>query len=245
MKEGYRLFTEQLPAVTKAYPSFCIIRADHFYLKGTLDIVDSNGKYWDTYNIEIRHCDNFPFHFPIVHETGGKIPRILDWHIKPHDGSCCITVPIKEVLYCKNGITIIQFIEDHVIPYFFNQTYRKTEGVYANGEYGHGVFGKIDFYVELFETDKMNELVNMLKKCIFLKGNLNKKSSCICGSKMRMRKCHQDIYQVTKTINIKMLNDDLQQIYALLKRVNNISSPTIPSQPHAPSATLPDHDNLA
>ena len=44
------------------------------FLKGALDIIDESGKLWDTYQVEIRGSENYPFSFPKLFETNNAFP---------------------------------------------------------------------------------------------------------------------------------------------------------------------------
>ena len=51
----------------------------------------------------------------------------------------------EEILPCKNGITVTEYIREEVIPYLFYQTHRRVEGYCANGEYSHGAGGIYEY----------------------------------------------------------------------------------------------------
>ncbi len=80
-------------------------------LKGELDIIDSNSRLWDTYQIEIMGSDNYPYRFPKLFETANAFPGIADWHVYESDESCCVDVPPNEIIICKDGLNVVDYIQ--------------------------------------------------------------------------------------------------------------------------------------
>lgn len=112
--DSYTLFSQQIADAVKAYPELIPSVRDGFkFLRGTFRIIDDDGKEWNKFQIEIRFKECFPHCFPELVEVGDKIPKIPDWHIN-ENGGCCITIPLLEVASSKNGITVLQFIQNHV-----------------------------------------------------------------------------------------------------------------------------------
>ncbi|MEL7119671.1 MAG: hypothetical protein AAFO07_09525 [Bacteroidota bacterium] len=212
-KSSYTLFEKDLIEAQQRFPSLHIVNLEkQKILRGSFKVIDENGKFWNSYKIEIKHTNGFPYRFPIVSEIGGQIPRLEDWHIYENSGNCCITIPAKEIILCRKGITVANFIQNHVRPYFFNQAHRKHLGIYANGEYAHGVAGKWQYYFEAFGTENKELIINNFK--IFLHNNekIHKKSKCICGSGHRFRRCHQDIYWLLKNAPKNFIKLELEQL---------------------------------
>ena len=124
------IFNKQIETIKQEYPNFQKKQESGYsYLKGILDIPDDNGNLAGSFSVEIHPSKNFPFAFPILYEVGGEIPCEADWH-KYSDNSCCLTVPAKEKLICRNGITLVWFVQNIAIPYFANQLYKKQTGKY-------------------------------------------------------------------------------------------------------------------
>ena len=63
--------------------------AEHkmWIIKGDLDICDSEGEFWDTFNIAILVPKGYPYIIPVVVEVSKLIPRDIDWHISS-EGVC-------------------------------------------------------------------------------------------------------------------------------------------------------------
>jgi hypothetical protein len=203
---GYELFLQQLDESIRQFPKLGRIERDGVViLKGELEVIDTFGKYWDSYTVEIHHSDTFPFRFPILYEVGGKIPQIGDWHINEDTKSCCIKVLPAELITCKNGITLTGFIQQEVLPYLFNQTHRRVEGYYVNGEYSHGIHGIYEFYSRLLNTGDSIKKTLTLMTYVASNPKPERTSLCFCGSGIKYRKCHRDAFEQLALVDKKDL----------------------------------------
>jgi hypothetical protein len=216
MTEGYQLFVEELAEACRAYPTLSIYEDEKGkYLRGPFDIFDDDGKFWESYEIEIRFQKGFPKRFPKLFEVGGKIPKIPDWHVNPTDNSSCITVTPDEMLICRNGITVTSFILEYVRPHLANQTHRRQEGFYANGEYGHGQEGLWQFYENELGTKDKSEILRFLN-IIANSTKPGKKSPCFCGSGQKYPKCHRDSYIRLSQLGKDYLFKEIQLLKGVL-----------------------------
>ncbi|MDR3156628.1 MAG: SEC-C domain-containing protein [Lactobacillales bacterium] len=143
------------------------------YLKGTIEVSDTEHTISKSYLIEIHFTEGFPYRFPKLYEVGGDIPCEADFH-KYSDSSCCITAFIDELFKCKNSITVLQFVKEQVIPYLANQWYRQITGEYKN-EYSHGDKGQVEGLYDYAFGEKKN--------------NLGRNDECFCGSNKKYKKC--------------------------------------------------------
>lgn len=209
--DSYCSFCHQFDSVIKEFPHLKIKELDgEKYLKGILDIVDEHKNVVGSFSIEIKYCVDFPYKFPLLYEVGGDIPNFPDWHKYIND-MCCITVEPDEILKCKNGISIIRFIENYAVPYFANQIYRKLNGVYKNGEYSHGILGLLEFYSNLFQTSdksKWREYVKLVSSGKTIK--LGRNDRCFCGSNLKYKNCHDKIFYNINRLGIKQIIKDLK-----------------------------------
>lgn len=188
---------------------------------GDIILADRDGMPIDKYQVRIVPSINYPATFPLVFETGGRIPINIDWHVYS-DGHCCIKTLAEELLICKKGINLKDFIEKHVVPYFFNQKHRELHGYFLQ-EYSHGHKGIIEFFEDQFNTKNINLILNGL---IFIKSRRepNRVEDCFCGSGRKYRKCHRDTYRILKEFNndqldiiIKTINDYLYTLHVKLQ----------------------------
>lgn len=212
MEESYTTFVTQLNSVVQKYPHLEIVSENgEKLLRGNLDIVDENGRKWESYLMEIKYKEGFPYRYPKVYELSNKIPKIANWHIYK-DGSCCIDVPPSEIIKCKNGITVIGFIESELFPYLFNQTHRRVEGYYVNKGYSHGLIGIYEFYSGKLATG--NKVRKTLELIYYIANNsrLNRSNKCFCGSGKLFRKCHMQAFDELKKLGKSYLLDHIQLI---------------------------------
>ena len=178
-------------------------------LKGELDIVDANGKHWDTYHIEIKGSDSYPYLFPVLYETANAFPHNADWHVYETDFSCCIDYPANTKIICKNGLQVTDYIKNYVIPYFANQTYRIREGYYLYGEYSHGVFGKMEYYQSKLKAKNPKQLLEMFR-LILLDYNPARTELCPFCHKVKFRHCHRDIFRELSYVKEHLFHDGAQ-----------------------------------
>ncbi len=162
------------------------------FLSGSLILKDDQGTAIDEYLIKIEYTSGYPFEFPHVYETGGRIPINIDWHVFL-DGHCCIASIPEESLLCKKGITLYWFIEHQVKPYFFNQKYREIHGYFLH-ERSHGLEGNLEFFREAFGTDRLSIIA---KGLVLIKSRRepNRVSICYCGTGIKYRKCHREAFR--------------------------------------------------
>jgi hypothetical protein len=159
-------------------------------LSGLLSIKNGN-EIIDTYSIRITPQPDYPNRFPFVFETMGKIPINIDWHVFSDGHFCLCTIP-EELLKCKKGFSLCDFIETEVKPYLFNQTFRREYGFF-NHERKHGFEGELEYYKEILGLKDVIDLAR------FFISILNRKKPkrtdlCFCGSGNKFRNCHRDRY---------------------------------------------------
>lgn len=172
-------------------------------ISGELILRDEQGFYVDSYFIRIEPSGSYPLRFPFVFETEGRIPCNIDWHVFP-DGHCCIKSIPDEALLCKQGITLLGFIEQQVKPYFFNQKFREIHG-YLLHERPHGLDGNIEFFEDIFKT---KDLKLIAKGLFFIQERKepDRVSKCFCGSGLKYRKCHRNTYNILSVFNDEELD---------------------------------------
>jgi hypothetical protein len=214
---SYQIFVDQLLEAEIAFPKLKRkLVTDKFVLAGEVNIIDHNGKLWESYQIEIRYAEGFPHRFPSLYETGDKIPKIADWHIYEDTFACCVKVKPAEIIRCANGITITQYLKEEALPYLFNQTHRRVEGYYVNGEYSHGIAGIYQFYSE--ELGTARDIDQTLRIMHFIASNPRpvRTSMCFCNSGIKFRNCHRQAFDKIKVIGEEII---LQHHFAIGKAV--------------------------
>lgn len=209
-------FEKDIVQVSKVFNKLNVVEENQeLFLRGSLDIVDNDGKVWDTYHVEIKGSHDYPYAFPYLFETGDSFPKNADWHVYEDTLSCCITVKPNELLICKNGLHVLEYIKQFAIPYLANQTYRMREGYYLHGEYSHGFLGYLEFYQNKLKPQSLVELLKMFELII---GDFNPDRTAMCPfcPKTKFRKCHRSAFRELQSIKTQVENDSLE-ILKLLK----------------------------
>lgn len=201
MIEGYRIFKEQAIDVINKYEELSFkIEDDVPCIFGSINLTDTNGNIEDTYEIAIKAVPNYPFCFPLLFETGGRIPKNVDWHIFEKSGNCCIASPPEEIIICNTGITLLSFIDNEVKNYFYSQIFRSQNGYFLK-ERSHGSKGWIEFFEETFMTNNIFNIEFGLYQIIEGK-KIDRVSICFCGSGKKYRKCHKKSYDILSKLTI-------------------------------------------
>ncbi|MBQ0008360.1 MAG: SEC-C domain-containing protein [bacterium] len=206
MTQKKDIFERDLLLASKQFPGLSIKGTPgKLFLKGILDIKDCDGNVAYSYSIEIHRADGYPFRFPKAYEVGGDIPIGSDWH-KYEDNSLCLDVETEEVLKCRRGLSVSDFIIQELIPHLANQRYRATEGHYVN-EYKHGISGVKEFYAEQMETAD-EQMWLKIANHVFVTKDKRRNELCYCGSGKKYKQCHERIDQRLELIGKqKVLND--------------------------------------
>lgn len=196
-----KLFAQEAAEITRYFPDLSLSKKDdQDIVIGQLPLIDELGNLVDQYQIEIHPVREYPNRFPKVFETGKRIPKNFDWHVFEQDGSCCIKPPPEQMVICKDGITLVDFIKIEVIPYFFNQSHREKFGYYLN-ERSHGPKGVFEYYDEVL---KGNGNVRMVVECLlFIAGGKTPRRTdyCFCGKKEKYRRCHREVYVILSKVD--------------------------------------------
>ncbi len=220
-------FELELEIVQAYFPRLRIVDAvSEKYLAGEIDIIDSLGRTWDTYSVAIKGSRDFPKRFPNLFETGNAFPKIMDWHVYEEDQSCCVDVTPNELLICENGITLLEYMKEQVVPYFANQTFRKREGYYLYGEYSHGIFGRIEYYQRKLKAKSPSELIKMFD--LIIKGYHPERTSyCPFCHRIKFRKCHRDVFQELEKIKEFIYWDAKNKIIPFFNRFPGYKLPNL------------------
>lgn len=197
--------SQQVNQVLRKFPHF-IFDGNKKQLLGELYITEH-----DSYDIKIE-LNEFPKSFPLVYETGERIPIKIDRHIYPNKGNCCLTITAKEQILIKTKIkTLDSFISLIVIPFFQNNSFYELNKRYNGGEYSHGVLGIIEGYQDILKLDNKYQVSDVLNLLIGKKLSIS--NQCYCGSGVTLGKCrnglHKKSYSEFKLIDNKQLNIDL------------------------------------
>lgn len=202
---GYTLFEEQVTAVIEKYKELSYKNEDSIpCVFGSLVLTNEDGGVEDTFQIEIKAVADYPNRFPLVFETGGRVPRNVDWHVFEATGNCCIASPPEEIIICNYGLTLLSFIDNQVKNYFYSQIFRNQNGYFLK-ERSHGSKGWIEFFEETFMTNNIFNIEFGLHQIIEGK-KIDRVSLCFCGSGKKYRKCHKKSYDVLSKLSLENIN---------------------------------------
>jgi hypothetical protein len=201
---GYALFEEESSAIIEKYKDLSFKKINDIpCIFGSLVLTNEDGGVEDIYQIEIKAVADYPSCFPEVFETGGRIPRNVDWHIFEATGNCCIASPPEEILICNSGLTLLSFMDFQVKNYFYSQIFRNQNGYFLK-ERSHGSKGWIEFFEETFMTNNIFNIEFGLHQIIEGK-KIDRVSICFCGSGKKYRKCHKKSYDILSKLSLETI----------------------------------------
>lgn len=164
---------------------------------GRFPVLAYDGTEIDHYQIEVELNMRDLDAAPKVREVGGRIPHTLERHNPA--GQACLFVVDEKSLYWNKNTSIVDFIKNGPVrDFFFGQTFFQETGRWPFGERPHGFAGVVDYYLEVLQTKKLEQVINFLE----LLGEENVPSGCLCycGKVKWLRTCHFDKLCQIRTI---------------------------------------------
>ena len=208
----------ELHDVKKEYGLDYVTQENGYLLFGYLDInhqynsICMKGKFYT--NIFIPF--NFPDALPVVYDTKNEVS---DFHRQDDDKLClgCYGEIIYKINFEFNkNISISQFIEIFVIPFYYSYLYYQKIGDTPYGERGHGSEGVFEYYGEhlnLKDNNQIKKILNYLVNTKYKGHHL-----CPCCSGKIARKCHgRKMYLLLQNIGKNFLVDDYNSILLGIK----------------------------
>lgn len=164
----------------------------------------------DVYEIRIEISD-FPNTFPLVYETGERIPQSADRHIYPESKNCCFTTRANAHILLKTKIkTLMGFIKEIVVPYFKNNSFYEINSFYADSTYSHGVDGVVEGYIDILQLSKETNayFIAMILRRRLNGENLKIRNNCFCESGATLKKCQNGKHEIAYR-RFKLIEEDL------------------------------------
>lgn len=184
-------YAKERTEVEAAYPNL------HFYedgetvwIKGSFPVI-FEGQELDRYLLEIKLERDYPRSFPVVWETGGRIPQVAEFHINPQDGTSCVLLPDERWRVCPPGSTLLQFLNGPVRNFFLCQSLVQRGDPWPFGQWDHGGKGIREYYAAVLGTDDVRVILGFLN--LLTKKKVKGHWSCPCRSGRRLRDCHQNM----------------------------------------------------
>jgi hypothetical protein len=155
-------------------------------ISGMFAVRSPDKKILDRYKILIKIPPGYPMDLPIVKETGGKIPRDIQYHIN-NDGTACILLPEDRWRSFPIEAPFSTYLNIPLYNFFLGQIVYRDQGKWPFGEWGHGLEGIYEYYFWLLNTRNKNVVHRFLH--ILSKYNFKKHYECPCGSGSLIREC--------------------------------------------------------
>lgn len=187
-----------------------------FSVTGNLDLIDSEGKFWDSYTIKLAIPNSYPKITPDVFEISDKIPKIADRHVNS-DGSLCLSPLVEQLLILGDDYDLSDYIKKLVIPFLAQQTLFDLGIKWENGEYSHGEPGLIEYYKAKFKANNIGVMLNCLRNLTSKQRN-RPNSKCFCRSRLRYIECHRPLVHQFNNVSPHIIAHDLKIIENYLKR---------------------------
>lgn len=161
----------------------------YWRINGSIDVIDNEGGYWDTYQIAILIPLNYPQGIPILQEVSKKIERDIDWHMVGENGLCCLATPAKIYHDLSGEITLLKWLNRFAHPFLANHVFKKKTGNYANEEFSHGTKGIIEGWEKILNINGNLCVLHYLRQISgYRTQSLNR--PCFCGSGKKYKRCY-------------------------------------------------------
>ncbi len=194
-------------------------------IEGYLEIDASfnNVPIQDRYHIRITKSNPHSDYLPALYEIGGSTLIIAnnfqkvdlrDLH-QNSDGTACVCTKQVEKLKWPPGSTLIQYIENLVIPYLYALSFYSTNGYWPWGDLLHGACGLLQYYNSPERESNIDEIVGVF---IHIRKDLNWKLIyrhlrkpnpdllCLCGSNRKISECHFDVYNGIRVLHERSIH---------------------------------------
>lgn len=172
----------ELLKVIQKYPTFCRIPLG---LSGKLEVTDPNKGLSHVFDLILIWSD--ARRYPLVFETGGYIPKTIDFHVYPAQKNLCIKALPEELWICRNGLSPMKFIEEELKPCLYHHIFRKEYG-YFEQERAHDTRGNVDSLKELVGIDSDAWLVELIERYLRIP-HPKPSDTCSCKSGQMFANC--------------------------------------------------------
>lgn len=167
------------------------IQGSATYENTDLDIVDVH--------VEIIVPTEYPEACPVTRETTGITK---EFHTNS-DGALCLGSPMAVKQTFSRNPTLLGYVENLVIPFFYAFFYKIRFGELPFGELSHGGEGLLEYYLELFGITESSGVLGLLR--ILVDDDYRGHLPCPCKSKAIVRNCHGK--QLREMTRLQLIND--------------------------------------
>ena len=186
---------------------------EHCLLIGNfnLNAMYNNVRLEGHFNLQIKiNINTYTKSIPTVIYLDNSISK--NFHKNSNNNLCLGTNVEQELIFSKNP-TIKGFIENLLIPYLFSYLYWVKYNEVPFGERSHGIYGIYEFYVDYFDNNNIQDIINLLEISIYYKRTKNK----INVGQKHLKK----IKKLINVVDINLLIKDLKNLIILQNEKNN------------------------
>jgi len=173
----------------------------------------------DAFDIEMQIPPDYPDNLPVVKEIGYRIPR--EFHTYSGDNTLCLAAPLAVKIQFSLNKTLLGFIENLIIPFFFNYLHLQQYETLPFGELSHGAKGILEFYKSHLHIPESGIVLRMIK--LLATQDYRGYSKCPCNSGKNLRNCHGR--QLLKCMTLQTPQEFAAEYWVMrnyvLKRENN------------------------
>src|SRR4029079_6389708 len=167
------------------------------------------------YMLGIALAGDYPRAMPTVWETGGRIPREIDRHIFPEDGSLCLGTPLALWIQLQGDYRLERVIEEALKGYLIGNSLVELGERWPDHGRPHGAEGILEHFGELIGTADPLPILDFVDA--LLKQKVRGHWSCPCGRGAIIRKCHKDQVALLQQAPAHLLKHALKIILIHLK----------------------------
>lgn len=165
------------------------------------------------YNIKINIPLNFPKELPCTFEINNDVPK--KFH-KNYDGELCLGVITEIKIKFIENPTVLNYIDEFVIPYFCGFLYWQKHGYVPHRERSHGDVGVYEFFKGYLNIKDIRKILYVLMYILEHK-KIKGHNICPCGSNKKIRNCHRKQLVELATIDF---TDDLKCLIHKYRKKN-------------------------
>ena len=178
-------------AVQERFPDLVLVaRPDGVVAEGRVALFDA-GRVADEYQVAVRLPPEHPAGYPVLFETGGRIPRVSDRHMEGNTGKCCVMAVDELHFRYPGGCDLLTVLSEPVTAFLISQTYYEAHDGWPFDAREHGLDGRLGFYAE--QVGAKDTTVGLSVAMVVAGSSAGGGTKCPCGSGRPLRKCHRDV----------------------------------------------------
>lgn len=181
-------------------------------LSGDYLVLDSEGKYVDSYPLIVKLTSDYPLAPPEVFDDGKNEPYGAVRHIEPN-GKFCLFYADESWKYYSPDDGLIKFLHGPVREFLILQKAYEIEGVWNGPGRAHYEDGIFEFYNEEFgitDPRKIHSLMDQIIKRKIKGGNIC--PICYPEATTRIRNCHPQLLEFQKRASIPLIKDSIEKL---------------------------------